>query len=193
MDSYYFRRNHEEESRANTICLPLDNGQIEPFVLKRRSSRNFNAASICRETIETILTAGTLAPSGKNSQPWKFAVIHNDKELLKKISALTVYNGFVSKADCLVAIYLDKAQSYHYIKDIQAIGACIENMLLQATALGIGSYWIGEILNRAAEVNALLDTDNNLELMAVVAFGVSDEKTPQPKKKGLDECLLKYL
>ena len=44
-------------------------------------------------------------------------------------------------------------------------------MLLQAAALGIGSCWIGEILNRADGVNSLLEIDaEKYELMAVIAL-----------------------
>ena len=165
--------------------------QTDVNIRNRRSCRRFSTAKIGPKIIKLILMAGTQAPSGKNSQPWKFAVIHSNKELLKRLSGLTVYNGFVSQADCLIAVYLDKPQSYHYIKDIQAIGACIENMLLQATALGIGSCWIGEILNRTDEVNRLLKIDpEKYELMAVIALGYSDDKTPQPIKKTLDDVIL---
>ena len=167
--------------------------KLDKNIRERRSVRNFTKQYIESDLIKQIVIAGISAPSGKNGQPWRFIIIHKNKELLSQLSALTVYNRYVSKADCLIAVYLDKSQSYDYIKDVQAIGACIENMLLQATALGIGSCWIGEILNKAAEVNSLLGANNNLELMAVVALGYMDDKTPQPKKKGLDECLLKYL
>ena len=165
---------------------------LERAVALRRSCRKFSDAPISKRDVRTILTAGALAPSGKNGQPWKFIVIHNNKELLKQLSALTIYDRFVSQADCLIAVYLDKSQSYHYIKDVQAIGACIENMLLQAAALGVGNCWIGEILNRATKINALLGVGENLELMAILALGVSDDNTPQPKKKDLDDLILSF-
>lgn len=105
---------------------------------------------------------------------------------------MTIYNSFVSKADCLIVVFLDKAQSYHYVKDVQAIGACIQNMLLQATALGIGSCWIGEILNRAEDVNSLTGVSDNMELMAVIALGYSSDNIEQPIKKPLNDLLIMY-
>ncbi|MCK5661033.1 MAG: nitroreductase family protein, partial [Methanosarcinales archaeon] len=51
------------------------------------------------------------------------------------------------------------------------IGACIQNMLLVAHENGLGAVWIGEILNRAGEVNAILGAGEMLELMAVVTIG----------------------
>lgn len=44
-------------------------------IAARRSIRKFKPDPVPREVLEEILTAGTLAPSGKNKQPWKFYVI----------------------------------------------------------------------------------------------------------------------
>ena len=106
---------------------------------KRRSVRAYREGRIARETVLEILRAGTLAPSGKNGQPWRFAVVQENRARFAEIAALTVYRAFAERADCLVLVFLDKAESYHYVKDCQAIGACIEKMLLRATDLGIGS------------------------------------------------------
>lgn len=51
------------------------------------------------------------------------------------------------------------------------MGACIQNMLLAAHALGLGAVWLGEILKNADGVRRLLGLSENLELMAVVALG----------------------
>ena len=180
----------EKTNNHSMSMKPEVNGLIQA----RRSCRGFKAEQLLEEYIRLILEAGTKAPSGKNGQPWRFIVIHKDKELLKKLSALTAYNSFVSQADCLIVVYLDKTQSYDYIKDVQAIGACIENMLLQAAALGIGSCWIGEILNKAKEANTLLEINTErYEFMAVVAFGYPNDRTMQPRKKTLEDCFISYL
>ena len=44
-------------------------------ILERRSIRRFQATPVSVEMINTILQAGTLAPSSKNRQPWKFIVV----------------------------------------------------------------------------------------------------------------------
>jgi nitroreductase len=158
-------------------------------IINRNSCRNFLEQFVKKTDIETILNAGLHAPSGKNGQPWKFIVVQKDKVLLKKISALTVYDSFVKTADTLIVVFLDKTRSYHYIKDCQAIGACIQNMLLQATKLGIGTCWIGEILNRDIFVKKLLNIDNSLDLMAVVALGypAEENKHINRNKKRLED------
>jgi len=57
------------------------------------------------------------------------------------------------------------------VKDLQAIGACMQNMLLAAHSLGLGASWQGEILNRADEVEELLGVPSYYELMAVLTLG----------------------
>ena len=164
---------------------------MNELIRARRSVRQFFARPIPEDLLEEILLAGMQAPSGKNGQPWKFLLVQKDKTLLRKIAALTLYEPFVKKADALVAVFLDKTQSYHYLKDAQAAGACIQNMLLQAQEFGIGSCWIGEILNRDGFVKQLLGLDHRLDLMAVIAFGYPDRvQEPRARKKSLSECLI---
>lgn len=156
----------------------------------RRSVRRYDAEPIEKQKIEEILLAGTFAPSGKNGQPWRFAVVQNDKKLLHKIAECTVYK-FVSTADCLICVFMDKSESYHYIKDCQAIGASIQNMLLTAEELNLGACWIGEILNRDAEVKKLLNLDNRYDLMAVIALGKPLRgRSKVSARKTVQECTL---
>lgn len=161
------------------------------LVQERRSQRAFIEYRIDKDKIMQIMRAGMCAPSGKNGQPWKFIVVQNDKKLLSKIAGCTIYK-FVDGADCLICIFLDKRLSYHYLKDAQAIGACIQNMLLMSTDLGIGSCWIGEILNRTQDVKSLLSIDDTFDFMGLVALGYYKEESTKVDKKSFSECLLGY-
>jgi nitroreductase len=126
-----------------------------------------------------------------NNQPWRFAVIKN-KSLKDKLSRLTEYSPIIKKANCVIVVFLDKNSSYNYVKDVQAIGACIENMLLASLELGIRSCWIGEILNKEKRVNRLLDIARRYELMAAVALGYSSQKQ-KSNRISLDKLILKEI
>ena len=167
--------------------------EIDQIIASRRSIRQYETRRIEEEKIEGILYAGLQAPSGKNGQPWKFIIVQDNKQLLQKISRCTIYADFVGTADTLILVFLEKSASYHYVKDVQAIGACIENMLLQATAYGLGSCWIGEILNKEQQVKELLDLDTDLELMAMITLGYPRDNTPSPRKKTLSDCVIRSL
>ena len=165
--------------------------ELKQAIENRKSIRKFNSGEVSEKDLLAVLKAGSLAPSGKNGQPWRFIIIQKDKKLLKEIADNTVYREFVRDADCLICVFLDKAQSYNYIKDVQAIGACIQNMLLTITDIGLGACWIGEILNRDIFVKRLLDLDNSLDLMAVLAVGNTDGKAYQPPKRAPGDNVLK--
>lgn len=171
--------------------VKYESSGLNNIIKSRRSVRKYLEREIEASKIELILSAGICAPSGKNGQPWKFIVIQKDKTLLKRISAFTTYDSFVKTADALIVVFLDKIQSYNYLKDVQAIGACIQNMLLQATELGIGTCWIGEILNRDIFVKKTLNIDNRYDLMAVITLGYSDESQNALPKKQLSDCVLR--
>ena len=47
---------------------------------KRRSIRKFKAEPVPRRLVEEMLEAATLAPSGKNAQPWEFIVLEGEEK-----------------------------------------------------------------------------------------------------------------
>lgn len=158
------------------------------LIKTRRSIRKFSDEPVSDKVIDTILEAGTWAPSGLNNQPWRFSVIRN-KALKDKISELTHYSKIVQRANVLIAVFLDNAASYDRTKDVQAIGACIQNMLLFIHSIGLGAVWLGQILKNKDKVLEILGGSKDLELMAVIALGHPAEKGGKPSRKGLDKTV----
>lgn len=151
--------------------------------------RKFTLEPVSEELIDTILEAGRWAPSGLNNQPWRFALIR-DAGLRQAISELTHYPNIVLNAQVLIAVFLDTGKSYHREKDIQAIGACLQNMLLEAHSLGLGAVWLGEIIRSNEQIKALLGLARELDLMAVVALGHPCEKPKSVKRKALADLVV---
>ena len=160
-------------------------GTIET-ILSRRSIREFTQANVPREDITTILNAGRWAPSGLNNQPWKFIVIQQ-KETMEKMAVCTHYSKIVSNAPLLIAVYLDRDTMYNRTKDLQAVGAAIQNMLLACCELGLGAVWLGEILNNKDKVNLIISCPESLELMAVLAIGYPGEKNARSSRKDIKD------
>lgn len=111
----------------------------------RRSVRRFTGDKVDDETVDRVIEMGTWAPSGLNNQPWKFVVVR-DTQLKDAIAAQTKYSRIIQGAPACIAVFLDNALSYDRVKDTQACGACIQNMLLTIHHLGLGGVWLGEIL-----------------------------------------------
>ncbi len=167
---------------------------MENTIQSRISVRLYRKQLIERDKLDEILQFAVQAPSAKNLQPWRFVVVQQDKDIINSISSLVKHSTFIKTADCLICVFLDKRESYDYTKDCQSIGACIENMLLTATSLGVGSCWIGEILDRQIEVKELLQVDKDrYDLMAIISLGYPLRKSAaRTQRKPLSECVLAY-
>jgi Nitroreductase len=170
----------------------LIQNEITENICSRRSIRRYSEKQISKDMIETLLECARFAPSGLNNQPWRFIVI-DDTEFKQQISALTHYSNIVSSASFLIAVYLDTASSYHREKDLMAIGASIQNILLAAHSLKLGAVWLGEILKNKEQVSSILNAPVHYELTAVVAIGWPAENLPNEKteRKPLDEIVFK--
>jgi nitroreductase len=160
----------------------------------RRSIRQFKNGSVSDETVNKILEAGSWAPSGKNNQPWKFAVIR-DADLKDALATMTHYRATVRDAAVCIAVFLDTSRSYDRTKDVQAVGASLQNMLLAIHSMGLGGVWLGEILKNKEMVAEVLGAEKDLELMAVIALGYPGEKAIHflpgegPVRKRLDDLV----
>jgi len=165
--------------------------QQQQLICERRSVRHFSDRQPTKEQIDAILEAGRWAPSGLNNQPWRFAIIRKP-ELQFSIAGLTKYHRVINEAPVLISVFLDKDMLYHREKDIQSIGAALQNMLLMAHSLGLGAVWLGEILKNGEQVCKLLELPSRYELMAVIATGYPTEphKNQEKGRKPLEELVL---
>jgi nitroreductase len=159
-------------------------------IYTRRSVRKYTEQPVNREDLLDIIRAGTWAPSGLNNQPWRFVIIKEHKIRLT-LAEMTKYHKIIESAPVCIAVFIDRNAMYHDIKDYQAMGACLQNMLLAAHELGLGAVWLGEILKNGPKVIELLDLSSNLELMAVIALGHSASRNQKSTRKELSEVILK--
>lgn len=158
------------------------------LIRSRRSIRKFKKSNITAKTIEKILEAGRWAPSGLNNQPWQFMVLEGSKK--DELAKYTHYGYIIKGADKAILVFLDKKSSYNYEKDLMAIGACIENMLLYIHSIGLGACWLGEILNRRKEIKKFLKLPQNLELKAVLTLGKAAFYPKVRKRKRLQDLVV---
>lgn len=161
------------------------------IIRSRRSIRRYTKETVSDKIINEILEAGRWAPSGKNNQPWRFAVI-KDKFFKEKLSEMTHYSGIVSGSDFCIAVFYHNPAGYHRDKDLMSIGACIQNMLIYAHSLGIGSVWLGEILKNKDTIVDILGVNPSNEFMALAAFGYPDESATS-ERLDMNQLLLKVL
>lgn len=183
-------------------------------IADRRSIRAYLPTPVSKEDIETILRAGTLAPSSKNRQPWRFTVAAG----AEKAAALSVMERgledekrrpllpesaryrsgaertleIMRQAPVIIFVANPLGQDprrelstdgrVSELCSAQSLGACLENMALQATALGLGSLWICDTW---FAYDALYDwLEEEGALAAAMALGYAAENpSPRPRKE----------
>lgn len=143
----------------------------------RRSVREYTGEAIRKEDLEKIIDAARMAPSGGNRQPWHFVMV-TEKHMVEKIASHFSTN--FAQSGAFVAVVLDEAVSKWCLQDGSA---AIENMMLAATALGIGSCWLEGTTQRSEGVlKSLLNIPEAMKLQTMISLGVPVEWPTHPKK-----------
>ena len=166
----------------------MQDKQLLDFIKARRSTRRYSAEPVSDEMLNAILEAGRWAPSGNNNQPWRFCVVR-DPEMRPSWPPSPASRGAKERPRAYLHLHSPPFM-YNDTKDHQAVGACLQNMLLMAHGQGLGAVWLGEILKSAKEVRETLGLPEELELMAVVALGHPDGGTSKPERMGMDELVV---
>ena len=161
---------------------------MEPLeILKtRRSIRQYSDEQIAKDILEKIVDAGRFASTARNVQPWEFIVI-TQAPTLQKLSELAENVRFLAQAKACIAVFC--ADTKYYLEDGCA-ATC--NILLAATALGIGSCWVaGDKKEYCAAVSALLNVPSTYKLVSLVALGYPKSKDSfhVAQKRGLNEVI----
>lgn len=166
-------------SPTDTTVQPVDPDElnIHPLLSQRASSGSFSAVGLQWHQIIQLLQAARCAPSSYNSQPWHFVVVQDgpgrsaiDQDLIQW-GAL-----WAAKAPVLIVVIaeLDSSTTLHGMNyALFDCGMAVQNILLQATSMGLAAHPVG-FQNRAA-VHRALNLQPEHTLLLFVAVGNPDE------------------
>jgi nitroreductase len=142
------------------------------LIFKRHSVRRFKDERVPDEKIESLLKAGMQAPSSCNSQPWEFIVVSEPEDKLA-ISQMHRFAKPAAGASHLIVTLgnLNEAKVIGMIE--QNLGACNENILLQATHDGLGAVWLGfhPIEDRTLKLKEYLNIPDYCIPFSVICVG----------------------
>jgi len=167
----------------------MDAAELLDIIRRRRSVRHFVDRPVPEELLRQILEAGRWAPSGANMQPRRFLVVTR-KELLSSIASFSHYgpirSGHVADAAALVLLLGDsKSISPTVALDCAIAGT---NMTLMATALDIGSCWIGAF--EEENIRRLLAIPERYDIVAMIALGCVEGDLPKaPPRLDLEDIV----
>jgi nitroreductase len=152
----------------------------------RRSIRAYQEGKeVEHDKIVKLLKAGMAAPSACNIQPWEFIVV-TDKETVGLIRrSIREYGNYNAP---LVIVVCGYREFIPWEDDNGEADCCaaIENMLIAATAMGLGSVWIGGF--DAPSIRAILDIPGNVVPIGVVYLGYPAE-SKEPRTQYLEEAV----
>ena len=147
------------------------------LIFKRQSVRRFKDEKVPDEVIENLLKAAMQAPSSCNAQPWEFIVISKDEDK-KAISEMHRFATPAAGASHLIVTVgnLNEAKVIGMIE--QDLGACNENILLQATHEGLGAVWLGfhPIEDRTLKLKQYLEIPDHCIPFSVICVGYPKEE-----------------
>jgi len=114
--------------------------ELVKTILARRSIRKYTPEPVKEKDIKTMLEAAMAAPSASNLKPWHFIVITNRRKLDSLMNAHP-HAKMLAEAPLCIAVCGDTTVSGSFW--VQDCSAATENLLLAATALGLGAVWLG--------------------------------------------------
>ena len=166
-----------------TLTKSWDVMSLADVVLSRRSIRSYEHKKIPEDIMKKILEAGRQAPSAGNRQPWRFVIV-TDEQIKEKLSHGR-WNSFIrDSAFTLVGCrYVGDAYSRKWSTVDTTIA--LQNMVIAAWALEIGSCWIGDF--KQDEVKSLLNIPDDWKVVALISFGYPAEQPGGKWKKPLEE------
>ena len=142
---------------------------------RRRTCREFTDEAVDKKSVEYILEAARLSPSGRRIKPWEFFVVE-DKETLKALSVSKASGAaLIEGAALAIVVAADTSKTDVWIEDC-SIATII--MQLAAEELGLGSCWVQIRMRKDAEgkdandnVRNILNLPENYSVLSIVAIG----------------------
>ncbi|MFH1728460.1 MAG: nitroreductase family protein [Pseudomonadota bacterium] len=173
---------------------------ILEIIKKRKSIRRYLPDKVDRKIIDVIIDAGRLAPSSQNTQSWRYIVIDDDKLLIEfndiAFSGLAKPNNWIRKAPCIILGCCDKRvfakqsddklrkfiskiapSKYNFLEMDVAIS--MQNMVLQATELGLGTCYVGWFNKN--KVKKFFKLPKGVEPILLTPIGYEDNKSEMLK------------
>lgn len=183
---------------------------LKNLAMKRRSTRRYTSDPVQISDIIEVIEAGTYAPSGANTQPWRFIIINDETvkrsiregaekvdqkfhreapEWLKnwlKVNKITPEKQFLTEAPFLIVVTALTTMPYW----LESTWISIAYMILAVEEKGLSSLTYTP--DETNFLNAILDIPKDYCVVAILPLGFSNEKGCSiPKRKNITQLVFK--
>ena len=159
----------------------------------RRSVRKYQARQVPWDNIVEIMQAGKYAPFAGNIFNAKFIVVKNEDKR-RAIAEASAQQFWMQDAPIHIVVIgePEKAERYYGTRGvrlytIQGVAASIQNMLLTAHSLGLGSCWVGAF--DESEIRRLCNLPENVYVHAIFTIGYDAEHPEMPPKHRIEHVM----
>jgi nitroreductase len=166
---------------------------IISLIKERKSVRRFKPDPVSPETIKKLLEAARQAPNAGNLQPWYFIVVNN-LEIRQQLVRAALNQTFLAEAPVNIVVCAEPNRSAarygqrgRDLYCIQDTAAAVENILLTATAYGLGSCWVGAFNEQ--EVAQILKLKPEYRPVAIIPIGHPARETKTVARRPLEEVM----
>ena len=160
-------------------------------IRRRRSVRKYLNKDVPDIMLEKILEASRHAPSAGNYQPWELIVVRNEETKKDLVSAAYNQSWMLEVPVFIVACINTRLAGAVYgergarLYGPQSVAAAIENMLLTAESLGLGTCWVGAFSE--VIVSRVLECPEYVRPCAIITLGYPNEEPKVPPKQSIQE------
>lgn len=154
----------------------MGKGRVD-LIFARRSIRKYATEPVSEADVKTLLEAAMAAPSASNLKPWHFVLV-TERETLNALAKAHPHGKMLAEAPLCIAVCGAPEISGRYW--VQDCSAATENLLLAATALGLGAVWLGVYPRdeRVKPVREVLGIPELVTPLNLVAIGHPAEEKP---------------
>jgi len=166
----------------------------------RRSIRKYKATPVDDSTLEQVLEAAQWAPSWANTQCWRFVVVRDTgirTQLAEALSSNNPATDAILNAPLVIVACAQKKRSGHYHGEPSTdkgdgwlmfdAGLAMQNLVLAAHALGLGTVHVGAFDAKKAE--GILGVPEEYCVVEMTPLGYPDQEARTPPRKELAEIV----
>jgi nitroreductase len=160
----------------------------------RRSVRAFRSdEDVSEEIVDGLIDAARWAPSAGNIQPWEFVIVRRS-EIKRRLAEAAYDQSFIEEAPVVIVVCADEHRSSKRYGErgktlfcLQDTAAAIQNILLAAYSLGLGTCWVGAF--KEGEASRILSIPPGSRPAALIPLGYPSEVPSPRSRRSVDQTV----
>ena len=168
----------------------------------RRSVRKYTDQEVDDKTILQLLESARIAPSGHNTQPWRFIVVRSP-ETKRALAEANHGQTWVGRAPVIIVCVADlscrikdepglsvdeNSPQFSLKQVIRDTAIAVEHLVLEAENMGLGACWCAWFVQK--DVRPLLGIPEDKYIVALLPLGYPAESPDERPRMKLEEMVM---